>query len=389
MATGTDLMTVARLHGVRDVRVVREPVPVPEPGMSLVRVTAIGLCGSDLHWYTEAGIGDARLDAPLVVGHEFAGVVTGGPLHGQRVAVDPAIPCGACATCRRGHGHLCPDVRFAGHGRLDGALREFMVWPTELLHPLPDTLSDPDGAMLEPLGVALHAFDLGHLRVGGSAAVVGCGPIGLLLVQLARAAAAATVVAVEPLRHRRDLAAAFGADRVVDPANPTGAGGTDATAGGTDATAGGTDATAGGTDATAGGVDVAFEVAGNDAAVEIALSALRPGGRLVLVGIPDDDRTSFPASLARRKGVTIALSRRMNEVYPRAIHLVEQKRVDVSTLVTDRYPLERIDEAFRAGVQRRGVKVVVEPAGGPGPDRAVRRGTTGDGGAWTAENFQR
>lgn len=326
----------ARLHGVADLRLVQEPRPVAGPDTSLVRVTAVGLCGSDLHWYAEAGIGDAKLVEPLVVGHEFAGVVEGGPLDGRRVAVDPAIPCERCATCRDGYRNLCPDVRFAGHGRLDGALREFVTWPTALLHPLPDTLSDADGAMLEPLGVAIHALDLGHLHLGASVAVVGCGPIGLFLVQLAKIAGASTVIAVDPLAHRAKAAGEFGADHVLPDVT--------------------------GLSELAGrGVDVAFEVAGNDHAVETALVAARPGGRVVLVGIPDDDRTAFPASLARRKGLTLALARRMNHVYPRAIRLVEQGRADVTSIVTDRYPLSRASEAFEAAISRTGMKVVVEP----------------------------
>jgi L-iditol 2-dehydrogenase len=335
-------MDAVRLYGVKDLRLVREPRPSAPAGGSLIRVTAVGLCGSDLHWYSEAGIGDARLSRPLVVGHEFAGVIEGGRRHGERVAVDPAIPCGVCETCRDGYGNLCPNVRFAGHGELDGALREYLAWPTHLLHPLPDALSDADGAMLEPLGVAIHALDLGHLRLGASVAVVGCGPIGLMLIQVARLAGATTVIAVEPLAHRAEAARRLGADRVV------GSDGASAPSWG---------------DLAGRGVDVAFEVAGNDAAVANAMAATRPGGRVVLVGIPDDDRTAFPASLARRKGLTIALSRRMNDVYARAIRLVELGRVDVSTIVTDTYPLDRAAAAFDAAADRRGLKVVVTPGG--------------------------
>lgn len=338
-APGSDSAAVVRLHGVADLRRHVEPVPAPGPGESLVRVTAVGICGSDLHWYTEAGIGDARLDRPLVVGHEFAGVIQGGPGHGRRVAVDPAVPCERCDTCRTGWRNLCPDVRFAGHGGLDGGLRELLAWPTALLHPVPNALSDVDAAMLEPLGVALHAMDLGHLRMGATVAVVGCGPIGLLLVQLARSAGADAVVAVDPLAHRLDAARRYGADTTY----------------------------ADSTDAALDGVhaDLVFEVAGSDAAVTASLRAARPGARVVLVGIPDDDRTSFPASLARRKGLTLALSRRMNDVYPRAIRLVERGLVDVTSLVTQELPLERAGEAFAAAAARDGLKVVVRPTGAP------------------------
>ena len=345
-------MKVARLHGIADIRIHDEPEPAAAPGLSLVRVAAVGLCGSDLHWYTEAGIGDARLAAPLVVGHEFAGVVDGGPLDGQLVAVDPSIPCEVCELCRAGHRNLCPTVVFAGHGHTDGGLQQVIAWPTALLHPLPAGLPAADGALLEPLGVALHALDLGHLALGMRVAVVGCGPIGLCLIQLARIAGVASVVAVEPLAHRRAAARRLGADRVLDPGSRS------AAEAGVDA-----DAEA---DLEAGWkagweADVAFEVAGTDDAVHTAMRLARPGARVVLAGIPGDDRTSFPASLARRKGLTLVLVRRMKDVYPRAIRLVEQKRVDLASLITHRYQLDAVDEAFRVAADRVGVKVVVSP----------------------------
>ena len=116
-------MKTLRLHGAGDLRLADEPAPIPGPGEALVRVTAVGICGSDLHWYDEAGIGDAVLDRPLVLGHEAAGVIVGGPRAGQRVAIDPSVPCGACETCALGRDHLCPQVRFLGHSTTDGALR--------------------------------------------------------------------------------------------------------------------------------------------------------------------------------------------------------------------------------------------------------------------------
>jgi L-iditol 2-dehydrogenase len=330
---------VARLHGPGDVRIGDEARPEPEPGQSLVRVTAVGLCGSDLHWYDEGGIGDARLERPLVIGHELAGVVAAGPRRGQRVAVDPAIACGRCRLCRAGHHNLCPDMRFAGHGHCDGGLREYLAWPDELLHPLPDEIGDAEGALLEPLGVALHALDLGHVRVGATVAVVGCGPIGLLLVRAARLAGAVTVLAVDPLDHRREAALRLGADHAwTPPTVPDRVGAT--------------------VDL---GVDVAFEVAGTDDAVDTAVLTARPGARVVLVGIPDGDTTTFRASVARRKGLTLALARRMNHAYPRAIDLVRRGLIDVSPLVTERYPLPEAASALAAATTRRGLKVVVTP----------------------------
>jgi L-iditol 2-dehydrogenase len=322
----------ARLHGVGDVRVAEEPVRAPGDGESLVRVEAMGLCGSDLHWYAEGGIGTDRLSEPVVPGHEFAGVVEGGPLDGRRVAVDPAVPCERCELCRAGHQNLCTHVVFAGHGTTDGGLQQYLAWPTEALHPLPDGMDSVTGALLEPLGVALHAADLGHVHVGDEVAVVGCGPIGLLLIQVLRAAGARVALAVEPLAHRRAAAVLAGAAVAADPEEVTDL-----------------------------GVDVAFEAAGNDAAIDLALKVVRPGARVVLVGIPAEERSSFPASIARRKGLTLVMSRRMNVVYPRAIRLVEQGLVEPMSLVSHRFPLAETSRAFDTAVARSGLKVVVEP----------------------------
>jgi L-iditol 2-dehydrogenase len=323
----------ARLHAVGDLRVADEPEPQAEPGMSLVRVTAVGICGSDLHWWDEGAIGDAKLTHPLVLGHEGAGVIADGPRAGQRVAIDPAIPDETCRACRDGYRNLCYHIKFSGHGDTDGMMREVMAWPTRLLHPLPDGVTDADGALLEPLGVAVHSVDLGHLPFAGAASVIGCGPIGLLLIALLKAAGASSVLAVEPLAHRRQAAVQIGADQVFDPAADLG-------------------------DA---GVDVAFEAAGNDEAVQLAMQSVRPGGRVVLAGIPGDDTIRFEAAAARRKGLTIAMVRRMNEVYPRAISLAERGVVDLGALVTSRHGLGDIRAAFTEGARRSGLKVVVEP----------------------------
>jgi len=342
---------VARLHGTRDIRIdEEEPPAMKEDGPAgedqvLVRVTAVGICGSDLHWWTEGGIGDARLMPgvvggenslahPLVLGHEGAGVIESGPRAGQRVAIDPAITCGTCRACRDGYRNLCYRIRFAGHGDTDGMMREVIAWPSSLLPRLPDSVTDAEGALLEPLGVALWSLDLGHLPFGGTAAVAGCGPIGLLLIQLLRAAGATRVIAVEPLAHRREAAARYGADYVLEPGEPV----------------------------SGLAVDVAFEVAGNDDGVRVALESVRPGGRVVLAGIPDGDTTTFTASLARRKGLTIAMTRRMNDVYPRAIALAARGVVDLDSLVSRRAPLGDVADAFTSAAGRSGLKVIVEPA---------------------------
>lgn len=316
-------MKSARIHGVGDVQLHQEPMPAPAMDETLVRVTAVGLCGSDLHWFAESGIGDTALAKPLILGHEFAGVTP----SGLRVAIDPAVPCDNCAECREGHPNLCTRQQFAGFAEEDGGLREWVAWKTRCLVPLPDDLSDVDGAMLEPLGIALHAVDLGKLRAGMRIAVFGCGPIGLLVLQVARAAGATEMVVTEPLKHRLEAAKQFGAYEWDGRQE----------------------------------VDVVFECAGMNAAVRDAVVAVKPGGRVILVGIPGDDATLIPASLARRKGLTVKWSRRMKHTYPRALRLVESGVVDVRSLVTHCFPLERAAEAFEVANRREGLKVVVQP----------------------------
>jgi L-iditol 2-dehydrogenase len=336
-------MKALRLHGRGDLRLHDEPAPTSSDGEVLIRVTAVGLCGSDRHWFVEGSIGDAALTHPLVLGHEFVGTIESGPRAGERVALDPAIPCGCCVVCRLGQPHLCPELRFAGHGSTDGALRTLLPWPEQLAHRLPSSISDPEGTLVEPLGVALHALDLGRAGVGTTAAVFGSGPIGLLLLQALGVVGATTILATDRLSHRVAVAAAMGATHALDADEAL--------------------ASRALTDRLPrGGVDVAFEAAGEDDSLASAIDAVRPGGRIVIVGIPDGDRTSFTASTARRKGLTLLLCRRMEATdLPRAIALAETGRVQLGPLVSERYALSEWRQAFDALIERRGLKVVVEP----------------------------
>jgi L-iditol 2-dehydrogenase len=332
-------MRAATIHAAGDVRVEQVPDPVAGPGECLVRITSVGLCGSDLHWYAEGGIGDAALTRPLVLGHEMAGIVLSGPLAGRTVGLDPALPCGRCRECRCGLEHLCTQMYFAGHSDTDGGLRELVAWPDQRLHPLPDGYDPACGALLEPLGVAVHSTDLAHLRPGWSVAVVGCGPIGLMLVQLA-VAAGCEVVAVEPLAHRRAAALRAGAGAALAPDEVPDS-------------------------ASASDCDVAFEASGADDGLASAAVLARPGARIVLVGIPDDDATTFQASLMRRKGLTLACVRRMTvDAYRRAISLAVRSVVDLTWLTSDRFPLDDTAAAFANATLREGLKVVVEVTGG-------------------------
>jgi L-iditol 2-dehydrogenase len=336
-------MLVVRLHPDGLLRDHDEPAPEPAEGEALVRVTAVGLCGSDRHWLLERSIGGAPLDRPLVLGHEFGGVAETGRYRGRRVAVDPAAPCWNCSLCESGRENLCLDLRFAGHSPTDGALRELVAWPERSIQPVADELGRDEEALVEPLAIAIHALDLGglvELGAGASVAVLGAGPIGLLIVALAREAGARTIVATDPLPHRLDAARELGATAALDPAE-TGA-----------------------VRAALGdrGADVVFEAAGVQPAIDDAVELAAPGSTVVIVGIPSEDRTSFSASVARRKGLVLKLTRRSTaSAFARAVDLANRRQIDLGSLISLRVPLTAAREGFDALVERGGIKVVVEP----------------------------
>jgi L-iditol 2-dehydrogenase len=335
-------MQAARVHGAGDLRLHQEPVPVPGPGEALVRVTAVGICGSDVHWWKEGSIGGDRILKPLVLGHECAGVIESGQRRGTRVAIDPACPCGRCEFCQEGSPNLCSALRFAGHAPYDGALRQYISWPEPCLIPLPDSMSDVEGVMLEPLGVALYSVDRGDVKPGMSVSVSGCGAIGLSVIQVARAAGATRIFAADlpVVPHRLKAAGLFGAEVFIADGGREAEEILKATGG--------------------RGVDVAFEAAGDPGAVESTIAAVKPGGNAVLIGIGLEDRTAFTASTARRKDLTIRVIHRMKHTYPRAVQLVRSGQVDVRSLVTHHFPLAEIAQAYACAQRREGIKVIVD-----------------------------
>lgn len=331
----------AFLTAARTLEIRQTSIPEPGAGEVLIRVTHVGLCGSDAHWYEDGRIGETGVGDGLILGHEFSGIVESGPRSGERVAVDPAIPCLACQPCRAGRTNLCLDVQFAGHGATDGALRTYMIWPDSCLTTLPEGMSSEEGALLEPLGIALHALDLARPEPAGSVGVFGCGPIGLLLISVLKSMGMDEIVATDRLPHRLEAARRLGASHALL------------------ATEDETERQAL-VEVTGGGLDQTYETAGSDAALHSAMTAARPGTSVVLVGIPTGDRTSFNASLARRKELRLGLCRRMlARDLNRAADMFET--LDLPGIVTHRYPLDLVDEAFSTLTDRSGLKVVVTP----------------------------
>ena len=343
-------MKAVRLYTPRGLRL--DELSEPEVGDDevAVRVKSVGICGSDVHYYCDGFMGDTVATDPLVLGHEFAGTIAAvgrrvrGLRLGQLVAVDPAIPCGVCEACQQGSPNICPSVRFAGTPPTDGALRELLTWPASQVVPVPSTMTPTAAALLEPLGVALHAVNLGHIRLADRVAVLGVGPIGLLIVRLARLSGAVQVFATDRNPVRLETARRLGATEVIDvDANEPVRRILDATHG--------------------RGVDVVFEAAGVPETPMHGVDALRPGGTLVIVGIFPDDRIPLTSSAPRRKGLTIKVVRRMKHVYPRAIALVEYGQVDLESIVSHRYSLDAAPAAFEHLTRERSdaVKIMVEP----------------------------
>jgi L-iditol 2-dehydrogenase len=338
-------MRAAVLHDIRDIRLADIPRPIPRNGDVLVQVKAVGICGSDLHSYLEGSTTGPTKVTPYVLGHELAGTIPPesakltGLAAGTLVAVDPARPCMQCEWCHRGHTNLCPHVRFLGYAPTDGALAEFVSVAPSALHPVPPELQPADAAILETLGVAIHAIDLARIRFMESVAVIGCGAVGLLLVQLARLSGAGTIVAVDPLAYRTKLATELGADVACDSYSEV---------------AGLT----GGRRA-----DLVLEATDSALGFDHAVRAARIGGRVVLVGIPEGNEYVVNAAEARRRGLSIKFSRRMPEVYPRAIELAASGRVKLRPLATHRFDLEDAKVAFEAQAARKDgiVKAIIYP----------------------------
>lgn len=331
-------MKTSLIYGPRDIRVEDRSDAEPATGQVLLEVSAVGICGSDLHTYLFGDVGGIATLEPLTLGHEAAGVIIAigqgvdSIKVGQRVAIDPAHHCGECERCLAGEPHLCLRLEFMGLYPHHGAMRERMVYPAECCVPIPDRISDISAALLEPLGVALHASRLASIQIGEDVAVIGCGAIGLLLMRLARLAGAGRIFAIDRHPWRLALADAYGASHIIDTTE--------------------VDPVAEVMRAThKRGVDVALEAAWVTETVDQCVDIARYGGRLVIVGIPAEDEVKFRASVARRKELSIVYSRRMKHVYPAAISLASSGQVDVERLATHRFSLDQTAQAFETASQ--------------------------------------
>lgn len=343
-------MKSLRLHKPFDLQFHDEPIPDVGPDDVLIKVGSVGICASDVHYYKEGRIGDQVVTSPIILGHEFSGVVerVGSNVktltEGARVAVDPAQPCKQCEICKEGYPNLCPQVKFFGTPPIDGALREYLAWPAELCVQVSEEVSLDEAAMIEPLAVGVFAVDLAEMAGRETVAILGVGAIGLSVLQAAKIVGAGRIIVSEPIAERRDLAKKLGADIVIDPAA--------------------VDSTAAIKQETGAGVEVVFECAGMPDAVWQTASVVRPKGRIVIVGIPEGDNYTFDASLCRRKELNVQFVRRSRDTTERSVEMVERGMVDVKSYVTHRFPLDRAGDAIKlAGEKTDGVLRAVVQVG--------------------------
>lgn len=352
-----DSMLCAVMYGVGDVRIESRPVPQPAPDEVLVRIQRVGVCGSDVHYFKHGRIGDFVVEEPMILGHESAGVVEamGSAADklapGDRVSIEPGYTCGECFYCKTGHYNLCPNVFFMATPPIDGAFCEYVAWPTDLVFQLPEGLSFDEGAMMEPLSVGLWAVKRGEVAPGCSVAVFGCGPIGLLTLQAAKAAGATTLIAVDIEERRLQHARRLGATHVINDRQGSSVDRIREIASGLH-----------GFGREHSGVDVAFETAGAVAATRNALAVTRPGGVAVLVGLPPESMVEIDLVAAASKEIDIRGQFRYANRYPPAIALAAEGRIDVASLVTHHFPLDNVAEALQFADEHKAesLKVMVD-----------------------------
>ena len=341
-------MRSAELLAPRSFRLADTSITDPAPGEVQVRIESVGVCGSDLHAWSEGAVGGSPNVYPMVLGHEPAGRIakTGagvtGLAAGDRGALEPALYCYHCEACQSGHHNVCANIRFLSNPGHPGFFREFVNLPASNFLPIPQTMSCDQAALSEPLAIALHSLRLSSIRAGETVAVIGAGPIGLLTIAALRSAQAARIWAIEPLPHRRSLALEIGAHAALEP----------------------DEAAEEILRATSQrGVDCAIDCAAAEHTTTQALQLARSAGRVAITGIHSSPLVSMDGSAMRRKELTIFNVRRSNHETQEALELLQVHPEWFLPLLTHARPIEQIAEAFTiAGEYRDGVgKMILRP----------------------------
>ena len=334
-------MKAAFLTGIRQIEIREIKKPIPKKGEVLIKMASVGICGSDVHYYSTGRIGSQVVKYPFIVGHECSGIVeeiteqVTNVSVGSRVAIEPAVSCGICEFCISGRPNICPKVKFlgtpatSGASAIEGAFREYITIPARSAVPIPNSIDFDEAALTEVMAIAVHTVDLAKINHGETIAIFGSGPIGLGVLMIAKLAGASTIFATDLLENRLEMAKKLGADYIINPLkkNPL-------------------DLIKEKTEAR--GVDVTFETAGEQETINHSLGAVRIGGRVAIIGIPEIDKIYYSPEIRRKEPVIyhVRRSNQANRDLERAISLIEKGILKLKPLVTHRFSLNRIQDAL-------------------------------------------
>lgn len=333
-------MKKASLTGKKKFEVLECPIPeIKAPGSVLLKVNSVGVCGSDIHYYTEGKIGDQIINFPFTIGHECSAVIidpgdnSKGLKKGDIVAIDPLVACHECSQCKSGREHTCLNQKFLGcPGQLEGCLSEYIIMPEENCFVVPQNVNPELAMLVEPLSIGYYAVQLAYAHSAEKpnnnsyAGILGSGPIGLSVLLFLKAFGFRYIYVTDKLDYRLDIASSAGAVWTGNPDKE--------------------DIVQSVKNKNPDKFDYIFECCGKQEAIDQAVELLKPGGMLLLVGIPETDFISFNISKIRRKEITIQNVRRQNKSVQPVIDLISSGRISPGFMITHRFPIDKTSEAF-------------------------------------------
>jgi L-iditol 2-dehydrogenase len=327
-------MQAMMLTGIRQMEMKEIPEPsIINPNDVKIKMSVLGICGSDIHYYTQGQIGSQKVEYPFAVGHEGAGIVTevGNAVirvkPGDKIAIEPAMPCWECDQCLAGRHHTCRKLRFLGcPGQAEGCLMEYIVMPEESCFPLKGNLTPDHGSISEPLAIGVYAVKksggVRDLKIG----ILGFGPIGMSVMLAAKAQGVESVYVTDKIDERLSIAGREGATYTGNPLK--------------------SDVVAEVLINTKLGLDIVFECCGQQEALDQAVEMLKPGGKLVVVGIPEFERWSMNVETTRRREISLQFIRRQVDCVESALEMMETGKINIGNMVTHRFPFSKSKEAF-------------------------------------------
>lgn len=316
-------------------------IPEPAPYEVLIKIAANGICGSDIHFYSEGRLGNFVVSKPYIPGHEASGNIAAAGSRvnrfkiGDKVVIEPGIPCGRCTMCMSGRYNLCPDVVFLSAPPINGTFCDYICVRSDFVFKVPESIALEHAALVEPAAVAVHAVNRAGFINGKTGLIFGAGPIGLMTLQAFKAAGGGRIICVDIMDNRLEIASKLGADEVINPQK---------------------------TPVLANLADVVFETAGSSATTEQLFTVARIGASVVQVGWPADNKVNMNIADFLDKELTYSGVNRYANAYQAAIQYISDKRIDVKPLITHVFDFENTPQAFRFAKENpdKVIKVVVK-----------------------------